>query len=469
MSDRIQHHIAALQADKDPDVRRQAAEELAEHGASDVIKVLAAALADTNKGVRDAASHSLATIGGAEVARAIVHYLAHENIVLRNLAAELLYRLGTDSIQALEPGLRSQDHDVRKMAVDILGLLRHKDAATAIMPLLYDSDPNVVVSAVEALGGIGNESAVPHLIQVFEQEPYTRAIVAESLGKIGGSASSEFLCTSFQKAIAVGNEDPLTIFGIIEALGLIGDPAAFALLSNHLPEVKGKLRRTMLSAIVWIADKSGLPLDIPGASTHDLIDLLGDSDLRVRLNAVRALSPLTDKVVTQAFFNALGSSDYFDVVLLGLLECREDAFPFLLEKLSDDNCKNKRQLVVLVRTMLQNNAGQGGLGFDQSMIDNAFALTEQQWESADEETRAAIVETLFALNGDRALAMLDTLMNDPDPWLRMRVIELLGTLADERLPGFLSRYLKDEDEMVRNTAEWVLESKGYSFDANQNV
>jgi orotate phosphoribosyltransferase-like protein len=55
--------------------------------------------------------------------------------------------------------------------------------------------------------------------------------------------------------------------------------------------------------------------------------------------------------------------------------------------------------------------------------------------------------------------MLDVLMKDPDPWLRMRVVEVLATQEDVRIPGFVSRYITDEDEMVRQTVEWILESK----------
>ncbi len=431
---------------------------------SDAINALALALKDPNKGVRDAANRSLIAIGGIDVARAVVPYL--KDTAVRNLAAELLYRLGGDAAGAVEPYLRDDDQDVRKMAVDTLGLLRHKDAAAAIVPLLHDPDPNVVTSAVEALGNIGSEAAVPQLIQVYEQEEYTRAVVAEALGKIKGEQATEFLAKSFERAIK-DNADPLTLFGIIEALGAIGDEKAFSLLAGHLPSVKGKLRRMMLAAIVWIADKAHLPLDIPGAETEDLIDLLEDSDLRVRLNGVKVLASNPESRITKAFVNSLGTSEFFDVMLFGILESREDAFAIVIEKLEDPECKHKKEIISLIRSIAERTAETsetfGSPPMDGDVARRAFNLVEEQWQGADEETRQSIVEALFVLNGDKTLAMLDTLMNDPDPWLRMRVIELLGTLDDDRLPEFVASYITDEDEMVRQTVEWVLESKGSSF------
>lgn len=464
MSERIQEYVRTLRSDEDPDSRRLAAEALEKYKGAEVVQALADALADDDKGVRDAAGRSLQTIGGPEVAGAVVQYLEHQDIVFRNFAAGLLFRLGEDSIPALKPQLAHADQDVRKMAVDTLGLLRFKEAEGAIIPLLHDSDANVVVSTVEALGSVGSESAIPHLIALYEQEEYVRPTVAEAMGKIGGSAASKFLSSSFQKAITGEHSDPLLLFGIIEALGLIGDPEAFGLLGEHLPSVKGRLRRMMLAAMVWIADKSGMSLEIPGASTQDLIGLMDDSDLRVRLNAVRALSNINDHAVTKAFVNALGESDYFDAVLFGLLEIREDALPLVFEKLRDPATPNRKELVGLLRAMARRASFLPG-----ELRDEAWSLTEQQWEAADEEARGVIVETLFLLDGDRTLVLLDTVMSDPDPWLRMRVIELLGTLNDARLPEFLSRFRNDEDEMVRQTTEWVLQSKGHSFNANETI
>ena len=54
-------------------------------------------------------------------------------------------------------------------------------------------------------------------------------------------------------------------------------------------------------------------------------------------------------------------------------------------------------------------------------------------------------------------------MNDPDPWLRIHVIEVIAAIADARAPEYITRFLQDDDEMVREVAMGTLHSKGYDI------
>ena len=126
MNEETKNLVCLLLTDTDPDVRRRAAEDLAEGNDRNVLAVLSIALQDENKGVEDAVSRSFLSIGGVAAARAIVYHIEDENITSRNLAAKLLVKLGNDSVHALVPYLRSENKDVRKLAVDILGDIRAK-------------------------------------------------------------------------------------------------------------------------------------------------------------------------------------------------------------------------------------------------------------------------------------------------------------------------------------------------------
>ena len=104
----------------------------------------------------------------------------------------------------------------------------------------------------------------------------------------------------------------------------------------------------------------------------------------------------------------------------------------------------------------------GGLGkYDEDFFTRAFDVVAAEWEGGDEETRAAIVDVLFHLDGDRAVTFLDAIMNDPDPWLRIHVIEVIAAIADRRAPDFIARFLEDDDEMVREVAVSTLQSRGF--------
>jgi hypothetical protein len=98
-----------------------------------------------------------------------------------------------------------------------------------------------------------------------------------------------------------------------------------------------------------------------------------------------------------------------------------------------------------------------------NLLQRGFDLVKEAWGDANEETRAAIVDTLFRLDGDQAVEVLDVIRNDSDPWLRMHIIELLLPLEDRRIPEFIARFLDDEDEMVREMASSSLEARGISF------
>ncbi|MBI5474630.1 MAG: HEAT repeat domain-containing protein [Ignavibacteriae bacterium] len=454
--------IEILRTNEDPEARRQAADFLAGHSSPESIAALINSITDRDAVVRETVCRSLLAIGGAPVARSVAPFIKYQDSAIRNLAAELLFRLGNAAIPTVEPYLHDANKDVRKLAVEILGLLKHRKAVTAIIPLLYDSDPDVVIAAIESLGNIGDEAAVLHLIQVFEQEYYTRTDVAGALGKIKGQQATEFLSHSFESS--VGDEaDPMTLFAIIEALGNIGDQKSFSLLANHFPRVEGRLRRTMLGAMVWIADKLQLPMEIPGASPEDLLELLTDSDLRVCLNALKVLANVPDAKVTQGLIGALGTSEYVDVVLFNVLETREDTFAAIVGRLSTAPSAIKKQMVMILKAIasraLQRQAEGNELPAGPE-LDAAFDAVANEWGGADERLRQVILEALFVLNGPRTVDLLTTLMRDPDPWVRMRTIELLSSVDDQRVPVFVATYILDEDELVRSTVEWVMESRG---------
>jgi HEAT repeat protein len=104
----------------------------------------------------------------------------------------------------------------------------------------------------------------------------------------------------------------------------------------------------------------------------------------------------------------------------------------------------------------------GGLAqFDEELFARGFDAVAAEWEGGDEETRAVVVDVLFHLDGDRAVDFLDTIMNDPDPWLRIHVIEVIAAIADRRAPEFIARFLEDDDEMVREVAQSTLQSRGF--------
>ncbi|MGA9120023.1 MAG: HEAT repeat domain-containing protein [Bacteroidota bacterium] len=456
-------------ADPDPDVRRSAAEALISGGKPDVVDSLASALKDEDKGVRDAAFRSLVAIGGFPVASAIVGYIGSKNIVTRNLAANLLVQLGESAIAAILPYLSDEDQDIRKFAVDILGSIGHAVPASAVIPLLNDADANVVVSAVEALGNIKATGALDDLYRAYLEHGYAKAAVAEALGKIGDRDACDFLLLRLQEVLESPAQDTVTVFAIVEALSGVGDEKAAGVLANNVSKVKGRLRSAFLHTLVQISLRAGKGLECPPDRIPDFLNALKDADPVIRLSAAKALSHCRQSTVTYALIDALGNSPDLDGFLMTILPNRTDTFQTAIRYVEDHRAESVKHVILLIGKMVPDMSRTIMLNkLDESLerlVNRVFILVADRWATADEETRSAIVDVLFRLDGDNAVEFLDAIMNDPDPWLRMHVIEIIAAISDPRAPDFITRFLEDEDAMVREVAVGILQSRGYAVDA----
>lgn len=456
--------ISSLLTDEDPDTRRQAAEDLSEYDTITVIAALAIGLQDDKKGVRDAAFRSLGTIGGEKVARAVVEYIGDESIITRNLVAELLMKIGADAVPALLPFSQDVNPDIRKFAVDILGEIRSTDAVDSITPLLRDSDVNVCLSAIEALGNIGDSRPLKDLLSIYENDKRVRPAVAEAVGKIGDQGGARFLLGQYKKQLSRQLDDSLLGFTIIEALGKIGNKNALTYLYEFLPESSGKLQQIVLHAIVQISERLQYDLKFSNKDGKTLLHILENASDGILHSTIKALAIFAGDDITKAFIKKLGCSDTINEHLYPLLMDRRNAFHLTIELLEEQQIRDN-DAILLLKKMAQGYVKRLYSGetvdIDSDVLHRAFAVVARHWETAVEETRAAIVDTLFTLDGDRAVLFLDKIVEDQDPWLRMHVIELLVAIADPRTPEFISRFLDDDDEMVREIAGAALQSKGY--------
>jgi HEAT repeat protein len=454
--DETKQHLAILLSDDDPAARRRAAEGLATCTGFAPIAALAAALRDENKGVRDAALRSLSQIGNKNVARAVVEYLADTNITTRNLAAELLMRLRDESLEALLPYLYDADQDVRKFVVDILGANGSAEAVPHLIKLLSDADENVVISAVEALGNVRSETAIPALTKAFQEIEYARATAAEAIGKIGGTKATDFLVARINTLLDEPGADPLVLYALLEAVGLIGYDKAFFELTNHVPRVKGKLRRILLHAIIRIGERCTLTMVNAEAVKADLIDALRDSNSAIQVSAVKGLANIEGDEVTAALVASVNRSEECDSILAPILEYREGAFTVMVNLLESGKITPTKEVISLMGKLVSHieyaAIPKELIEADGRLLQRAFDAVKNAWGEATEELRAVIVDTLFRLDGDQAVQVLDAIVDEPDPWLRIHVIELLAPLNDRRIPEFIGRFLNDEDEMVREVA-----------------
>jgi HEAT repeat protein len=465
--------IEQLLMGQDPGVRRRAAEELVDKKNSySAIAALAAALKDDNKGVRDAASRSLLTIGSEQVARSVVDYITETNIVTRNSASDILIRLGELSLQALLPCLYDGDRDVRKFAVDILGVIGNQMPVPHLIKLLKDPDDNVVISVVEALGNIRAEASVKELCETYIRRDDAKPVVAEALGKIGGDEVADFLLKNFCELISQPSSDPLLLYTVLEAIASVGNKKSLTILQEHCHTFHGKLRRLALYSVIRISERYEGSVKDWAHCKQDLMDTLADDDPSIRISVANALATLEGDDVTIALVKAMGFAEDVDVVIMPIALKRKNIVGICTNLAGSGQIQFSKYVLLLLKKVFlkiqYNNLPKEFLEIYDTILPALSKLLCERWNQADQEIRLLIVELLFRLDGDNAIEFLTGITEDPDPWLRMEVIELLSSVMERRADEFLFRFINDDDEMVRQLVHSVLETKGYT-DAPANT
>jgi HEAT repeat protein len=182
--------LVAELSDSNPAARRWAARDLAAF--PEAAGALVARLAkETDAAVREAILVSLTLIGNRTAVEGLVECLRSEDAALRNEAIEAMKNL-PEAVAPIMAGLLADpDPDVRIFAVNVLESLRHPDVEQWLIEVIRkDEHVNVCATAVDLLGEVGSEAAVPALEALkarFPNEPYIVFAADLALKRIRGS------------------------------------------------------------------------------------------------------------------------------------------------------------------------------------------------------------------------------------------------------------------------------------------
>lgn len=281
----------------------------------------------------------------------IVPFLSDPDADVRAVAAERLGDVNApsynprdeglaDSATAL-PGLREALHDhspkVRAAAVKALGEMHSYDDVELLIRALKDADESVVVSAMEALREIPNDSAVPALTEIYRNEkslPERRNQAVLTLETICSPDSIPIFLEDLQSA---GNTPPTTAAmalgcalkkrpdasaytpilnmvqspvvqpgwvllqsSLIRALGETKNPEALAPLTELLKSSIPDVRRSAADALGTLGDARAIPV---------LAELLKDGDYQLRGSAASALTRFSDFSAPPELIAALVDAD----------------------------------------------------------------------------------------------------------------------------------------------------------------
>lgn len=331
--------IAAL-AHRDADARLEAVGALRQIGASESIVALAPTIHDPDQRVRSAAVGALAAIGGTEALEAlgaavadaatddgwlaagalgtfgpeaIPYLLAVDDgdTERAESARRALAAIGASGVQQLIAGVQSDEERIRVHAAAVLANLDRPDFSDDLVALLSHQDAGVRWHACELAAGLAARTAPAAVRQALlsrltDEEPMVRASAAQALGAVGDETAIADLLGAFDDA----NED--VRWAAVDALALSRGAASRELLrlmrtaGPATPIASAALRKCADLSLVeelgthrdWVRDRvcevlSGLgETVVPGVVT-----LLASPDENARDAASRTLAALGDAAV----------------------------------------------------------------------------------------------------------------------------------------------------------------------------
>jgi HEAT repeat protein len=218
----IAHLRHALES-ADDEIRRLAVEGAAALPRSEAVEVLLGALGDLSWRVRKAAVERWVALPEAfEAPHALVRALADsENAGRRNAAVEALVHCGARALPALLDASRSDDADVRKLAVDALAGIGDASAVPRLVESLDDPDPNVQAAAADALAVVGGADAQRALLALAMRSDADRLVRFAALRALGRLEASLEVA-----ALGGALDDPVLRPPALQLLGHSEDPEA---------------------------------------------------------------------------------------------------------------------------------------------------------------------------------------------------------------------------------------------------
>jgi HEAT repeat protein len=172
----------------DPAVWIKTAEQAASAGDQSVIPSVAAGLSSPDARIRQSAAITLGAIGDDTTVAPLLEALSDLNWEVRVRAAQSLENVTAHNPELLHQGLRVRKPGVRARVAELLGRVHDSGSSEALIEAMSDANRLVRANAAGALGMIGDARSVSTLIQgLKDPDRGVRNMAAGALKEIGGA------------------------------------------------------------------------------------------------------------------------------------------------------------------------------------------------------------------------------------------------------------------------------------------
>lgn len=330
-------------------------ESLAKKSVEDLLRYVA----DDDHGYKAAATSLLLSKGIAGIFSILENGVRDDNDAdFRNGAMDILVAFGKESLPYLRKLLIDPNEEVRIFACVMLGDIGNREAISSLIKALSDHDPNVSHGAAEALGKIGDRSALFPLIELLKGDFWVQYSAITAIGAMRDYRAVPHLLELLDDEMLTG--------AVVAALGQIGDPRALHPLGKMLPSLDAVVAGQTAKAIMEIYRHANESLSYKNslAESHQLEHikkvlssegieklslLLQSSDDKSVLEAVvMLLGWFGDATVVESFFPLLKDESLLGTVEASILSLGMRAEQSLVAGLDNDNDIVK---IVALRTL----------------------------------------------------------------------------------------------------------------------
>ncbi|MBR1368603.1 hypothetical protein RJ53_03425 [Methanocalculus chunghsingensis] len=409
------------------------------------LPVLIGALSDTSPPVRAAAAEMIGEIGEPSAARYLLPLLADGEGAVRAMAARSLGKLrSTDAISPLITCLPDLKADVKREAVIALGRIGRPAVENLVATLNGPSD-EIRRGAAEALGEIGDQRAIPHLVNLLGSDNAgVRAAAIEALKRFDVA-----VIRPLEEILAAGSREEKLAALLI--LADIGENARY--LIEHAsadpdPVISEKAEILLGGGDIGRVDDRGINRSSKQSdveSAKDIIPLIqdllsGNKEAQIQsaqelvLRGAAAVSPLIEILLK-------GNREQRATAAEILAEIRGPAVEELLTLLRDGGRDTRITVALLL----------GKIGDPQTIDPLIRMLTDR-----DYRIRIAAAESLGISMDPRAVSALTGLLTDDDPDVVVAAIRAIGYIGDPTAVAPLIQKLGDEDFSVRSASAEAL-------------
>ena len=386
-------------------------------------------------------------------------YLGHADMRVRQKAQFALAAKGRSGRKVLEKSLESSNQLARIHGIWGLGQLARKDeleAANVLVPLLNDSDPEIVSQTAKTLGDIRYSETAPEIVSlVTNASPRVRLHAVEALGRMAYQPAFEPTVTMLE---ANNDQDIWLRHAGMVALSRLATPEQLSALKDH------GSKSVRIAAVVALRRMK----------SPEIAAFLNDSDESVVTEAARGINDdLGIEGALPALANLLTTTKYQNEALIrrainanlregqnqnvdNLIEyasretapsaMRAEALKTLstwpktsvfdrvdgryLGSVENDDTYLKQKIGVILAELLRSDNPEVQLEAANAAGKLAQAGTEQQLAalsqtSGNASVRTAALKALFDLKSERLTGALQKAFHDKDPEVRSAALAIL--------------------------------------------